>query len=252
MSEARSFSNIATEIILKENAVVNFNIFQGQGDNSFHLNNTKIHQHSNSRFKCNTITLCGELVRNDLNIEHKGEGCETTLNGLYMPDKKQHFDNHVFVNHAKPHCVSNQMYRGVIDNKASAVFLGKVLVTPDAQKTDANQSNKNILLSDTAIVNSKPQLEIYADDVKCSHGSTTGQLDKEALFYMQARGISFEYARIMLLNAFASEVTKQLEIKPFRSFVDFLVEKRLGGQKIKNQCTKLSLLKYIEEAEAEI
>lgn len=241
LTDLVSFSNIATEIHLETNANLKYNVFQGQGDDAFHLNNVKVTQAKNSVFSNNTITLCGSIVRNDINVEHTGEHCETNLHGLYLADKQQHFDNYVNINHAKPNCNSNQIYRGIIDNNASAVFFGKVYVAQDAQKTNADQSNRNILLTDEAKVNSKPQLEIYADDVKCSHGSTTGQIDKEALFYMRARGVGEKQARIMLMYAFVSEAIEKISIPEFKAYVDYLVEKRLTGEKVENQCIKLHL-----------
>jgi len=229
-------NNIATEIFANKDSRLNFNVFQGEGDDAIQFNNTKIEQFAGSNFSSNYITLCGAIVRNDLKVLHKDENCETNLNGLYLPDREQHFDNSIFIHHAKPNCNSTQLYRGIVDNKATAVFSGKVLVAKDAQKTNAEQNNNNILLNQYAKAHSKPQLEIYADDVKCSHGSTTGQLDKEALFYLQSRGIGFKEARILLLNAFANEVIDKITIPEFRRFVKFLIEKRMSGDKLEGQC----------------
>ncbi len=231
-----TLTNIATEIFLEDSAHINYNIFQGEGVDASQFNNIKVIQQSNSNFSSNTTTLCGMLVRNDLNVEHKGSNCETDLNGLYLPDREQHFDNTVFVHHAKPHNTSNQLYKGIIDNKASAVFQGKVLVDKDAQKTLANQSNKNILLTKYAKINSKPQLEIYADDVACSHGSTTGQIDKEALFYLQSRGINRRRAETLLLSAFVKDVIDKIQIDSFKFYIQILVNNRLKGEKVDGQC----------------
>lgn len=231
-----TLTNIATEIFIEEGAHLNYNIFQGEGSNASQLNNVKVLQQSNSNFSTSTTTLCGMLVRNDLKVEHIGANCETDLNGLYLPDREQHFDNSVFVHHAKPHNTSHQLYKGIIDNKASAVFLGKVLVDRDAQKTLANQSNKNILLTKYAKINSKPQLEIYADDVACSHGSTTGQIDKEALFYLQSRGINRRKAETLLLTAFVKDVIDKVKIEPYKDYLQILIDKRLKGEKEENQC----------------
>jgi len=231
-----TLSNITTEIILEENAFLNYNIFQGEGNDAFQINNTKVNQAANSNFSSHTITLCGAIVRNDLKIEHKGKNCETNLFGLYLPDREQHFDNNVFINHAKPHGTSNQVYKGIIDNKASAVFLGKVLVGKGAQKTLADQTNRNILLSKYAKVNSKPQLEIYADDVSCSHGSTTGQIDKEALFYLQTRGINRRKAEVLLLGAFITDVIDTIKVEPLKIYINILVNSRLNGEKVDGQC----------------
>lgn len=234
-----TLTNVATEIIVDENAFLNFNIFQGEGDDAFQMNHTKVFQHRNSNFSSHTITLCGAIVRNDIHIKHLDEGCETNLNGLYLPDREQHFDNHVFVHHAKPHGTSNQIYKGIIDNKASAVFLGKVLVDKGAQKTLAAQSNRNVLLTKYAKVNSKPQLEIYADDVACSHGSTTGQIDKEALFYLQSRGIDKRNAETLLLSAFLSDVIENIQVEPLKILVKLLIDKRLKGEKVEGQCSMI-------------
>jgi Fe-S cluster assembly protein SufD len=234
-----TLTNALTEIVLDENADLNFNIFQGEGDDAFQMNHTKVLQHRDSRFSSHTITLCGAIVRNDLHVKHLDENCETNLNGLYLPDREQHFDNHLFIHHAKPHCTSNQLYKGIIDNKASAVFLGKVLVDKGAQKTLANQSNRNVLLTKYAKVNSKPQLEIYADDVACSHGSTTGQIDKEALFYLQSRGINRRQAETLLLGAFLSDVIENIQVEPIKILVKLLIDRRLKGEKVDGQCTMI-------------
>ena len=231
-----TLTNISTEIIVEDNAFLNYNIFQGEGDDAFQINNTRVNQAANSNFSSHTITLCGSIVRNDLKIEHQGENCETNLFGLYLPDREQHFDNNVFINHAKPNCRSNQVYKGIIDNKASAVFLGKVLVAKDAQKTFADQTNRNILLTKYAKVYSKPQLEIYADDVSCSHGSTTGQIDKEALFYLQTRGINKRRSEILLLGAFIADVIDEIKVEPLKIFVNILINSRLRGEKVSGQC----------------
>lgn len=234
-----TLTNVVSEIICDENAHLNFNIFQGEGDDAFQMNHTKVLQKRASNFSSHTITLCGSIVRNDLHVKHLDEGCETDVNGLYLPDREQHFDNHLFIHHAKPHCTSNQLYKGIIDNKASAVFLGKVLVDKGAQKTLANQSNRNILLTKYAKVNSKPQLEIYADDVACSHGSTTGQIDKEALFYLQSRGINRRQAETLLLSAFLSDVINNIKVEPLKILIKLLIDKRLKGEKIDGQCSMI-------------
>jgi len=234
-----TLSNIVTEIFLEENANVNYNLFQGEGDDASQLNHTQVFQERSSNFSSNVITLCGSIVRNDLLVKINGEGCNTDLNGLYMPDREQHFDNTLFVQHAKPHSYSNQLYRGIIDNKATSVFFGKVYVGKGAIKTFAEQNNNNILLSKYAKAHSKPQLEIYNDDVKCSHGSTIGQLDKEALFYMKTRGIGERKAMVLLLNAFASEVLDKIKIEPFRNYTKHLIDKRMTGEKMDGQCYKM-------------
>ncbi len=232
-----TFTNVVNEIILGENASINYNIFQGEGNETYQVNNTRVLQRRDSYFSSHTITLCGSVVRNDISVEHLDEACQTDLNGLYLPDREQHFDNNLFIHHAKANGQSNQLYKGIIDNKASAVFLGKVLVAKDAQKTLANQSNRNVLLTDNAQVNSKPQLEIYADDVACSHGSTTGQIDKTALFYMQSRGIDRKHAETLLLNAFLSDVIETIKSDALRNLMQLIVTMRLKGELSNGQCS---------------
>lgn len=231
-------TNVATEIFALENSNIVFNTFQGSGEGAFQINNTHINQEKASSIQTNISTMCGELVRNDLIVNLNGEYCNTELNGFYLPEKEQHFDNYIKINHNSPNCTSKQLYKGVVDNKAEASFFGKVYVAPGSQKTDASQSNRNIILSDYAKVYSKPQLEIYADDVSCSHGSTTGQLDKNVLFYLQSRGISERIAKTLLLTAFIHEVIDKIQSKPYRDLLSFLTNKRLKGDAIEGMCTK--------------
>ncbi len=232
-------TNVATEIFAEENSSLDYNIFQGEGDDAMQFNFTNVQQERYSNFTSNYVTLCGAIIRNDLKINLQAEHCQTQLNGFYLPDREQHFDNNVAVHHKMPNCVSNQLYRGIIDNKAMAIFSGKVLVDKDAQKTDAHQNNSNILLTQYAKAHSKPQLEIYADDVKCSHGATIGQLDKNALFYLQSRGIGAKEAKILLLNAFANQVLDKITISEFKMFVKLLIERRMSGDKNDGQCAML-------------
>ena len=231
LSVGYTLMNTATEIFVGENANVSYSIFEGEGNDAFHMNHVNVVQKANSHFKSNTVTLCGALVRNDLRVILDGDNCETDLNGLYLPDRDQHVANNVYVEHAKTHGVSHQLYKGINDNTASSVFVGKIYVAEDAQKTDAYQSNKNVLISEDAKAVSKPQLEIYADDVSCTHGSTTGQLDEEALFFMQARGIGKETARMLLLKAFVIDVIETIENDAYKNMVHRLVEVRLSGEK---------------------
>ncbi len=246
-----TLTNVATEIIVDTNAWLNFNIFQGEGDDAFQLNHTRVLQMRDSHFTAHTITLCGAIVRNDLQVKQQEDGCETNLYGLYLPDREQHFDNKTFVHHAATHGTSQQIYKGIIDNKASAVFLGKVLVDRDAQKTRAGQSNRNILLSKDAKVNSKPQLEIYADDVVCSHGSTTGQIDKEALFYLQSRGIDRRQAEVLLLSAFVADVIESIQVDALKLFINLLINKRLKGEKQDGQCSMIDVCHGCDSIEDE-
>ena len=188
----------------------------------------QIAQAKDSTFTINTLTLNGTLVRNNLNIEVNGVNCNTHLNGAYLLKENQHVDNHTMVDHKAPHCESNELYKGVIDDKATAVFNGKVFVRKDSQKINAFQSNGNVLLSDNATVNSKPELEIYADDVKCSHGSTTGQLDEEAVFYLRARGISERSARHLMVSAFIVDVLEKIENQQVLDFTHKILKDRFG------------------------
>ena len=186
-------------------------------------------QARDSRYTSNVVTLGGRLVRNDLTVSLRAENCLSTLNGLFLAGGTQHMDTHTWMEHREPNCESHELYKGILDDRASGVFSGYIHVYEDAQKTDAYQSSKNLLLSDKAKLESQPQLEIYADDVKCSHGSTIGQLDKEALFYMQSRGIPAPRARTMLIRAFAGDVTDRLTIDAVRDRVDKLITERLPG-----------------------
>ena len=177
---------------------------------------TRVHQKRSSNFTSHSISLGGVLVRNNIVAVLDGEGAECTLNGLYLATGKQHVDNHTVIDHATPHCNSHELYKGILDGKARGVFNGRIIVRPDAQKTDSKQTNKNLILSDEALVNTNPQLEIYADDVKCTHGATIGQLDSEAIFYLRSRGIDLESARHLLTYAFAGDFIHRLKIEPLR------------------------------------
>ena len=171
------------------------------------------------------------MVRNNLNIDVKGENCTTNLNGVYQLKGNQHVDNHTVVDHLVPNCESNELYKGIIDEKSTAVFNGKVFVRRNAQKINAFQSNGNVLLSDDATVNSKPELEIYADDVKCSHGSTTGQLDEEAVFYLRARGLSEKSARKLIVSAFINDVIEKINNEEVVHYVQQKIEERFSTTK---------------------
>jgi Fe-S cluster assembly protein SufD len=223
-----SFTNSVSEFYVAENAEINYEKLQAEDSSSFHISNEKVYQEANSRFHINTFTLNGALVRNNLNIDADGENCLTNLYGLYLLQDNQHVDNHTFIDHLKAHCESNEMYKGIIDGKGTAVFNGKVMVRKDSQKINAFQSNANILLTDDATINSKPELEIYADDVKCSHGSTVGQLDQDALFYLRARGIGETEAMKLLMVAFASEVLDETKDELFAEKVKSLLDKQFG------------------------
>jgi Fe-S cluster assembly protein SufD len=211
-SANHNFTNSVTEIVVNENALVEFDKIQNETSEAFHINHTEVYQEKNSTFNIATITLGGNIVRNNLHMVLDGVNCTAHLYGLYLLSGNQLVDNHTLVDHAKPNCYSNELYKGIIDGKAQGVFNGKIFVRKDAQKTNAYQNNKNILLSNDATMNAKPQLEIFADDVKCSHGATTGQLDDDALFYLRSRGIGEQNAKALLNFAFASGVVEKINI----------------------------------------
>ena len=235
-------------IVSKENSVAKITVdFKGESEQSFHLVNVyaqveasaqlEIHQLQNtsknecillresisqaekSVFKITTVTASGTWVRNELNIRIEGQHCETFLSGAYFPKQDQLIDNHTFVDHQVANCYSNELYKGVLFDNGKGVFNGKVYVHIDAQKTNAYQSNANIMMSDNASMFTKPELEIYADDVKCSHGSTTGQFNEEALFYLRARGLSEESAKRLLVSAFTSDVMNRISIPSWKEYV---------------------------------
>jgi Fe-S cluster assembly protein SufD len=208
-----NFTNVLSEIHVGKNAYLTIDKLQEEESSCFQIAQEYVNQEQDSNFTINTITLNGALVRNNLNIAVNGQNCETNLNGAYILKGKQHVDNHTIVDHKVPNCISNELYKGVMSDHSTAVFNGKVFVRKDAQKINAFQSNGNVLLSENATVNSKPELEIYADDVKCSHGSTTGQLDEEAVFYLRARGLSEASARQLMVGAFVGDVFSKIENK---------------------------------------
>ena len=223
----KNFNNHVTEIFVAENAHLEYNKIQDKKETNFSVATEQVYQEANSNFTINTATFNGALVRNNLNIEVDASNCETNLNGLYLGKNKDHIDNHTVVDHKKPHCNSNEVYKGILDDESTGVFNGKVFVRQDAQITNAFQQNNNILLTDNATVNSKPELEIYADDVKCSHGSTTGQIDEEAIFYLQSRGISKKGALKLMINAFAKDALERISIEALQAYIDNKIEQEL-------------------------
>ena len=235
-SIANYFLNNLSEISVAENAKMQYYVLQNstslspsgrEGEGL--INTTQVKQEQNSHFDTNTITLNGQWVRNNLSIVLNGQHCETHLNGLFITHDNQHIDNHTLVDHQQPNCQSNQLYKGILNDKSTGIFNGKIFVKKDAQKTNAYQSSKNILLSDDATINTKPQLEIYADDVKCSHGSTTGQIDPDALFYLRARGLGEQSARKLLMFAFAEDVVNTLRIESLKEHISELIKVRLNN-----------------------
>jgi Fe-S cluster assembly protein SufD len=222
-------NNSTTEIFVAENAVVNYYTVQNQHNNSASVNSVFIHQQQNSQANTNTITLHGGLIRNNLKVILDGENGEANVYGMAFLDRKQHVDNFTQLVHAMPHCQSNQLYKNVLDDESTGAFSGRINVRRDAQKTNAFQRNNNLLLTDKAQMQTKPQLIIEADDVKCSHGATIGQIDEEALFYLRSRGIEEKQARLMMMNAFSYEVVQNIKVEPLRDRINELIDKRLRG-----------------------
>ena len=230
--EGQYLTSATTEIVLMEDVVLDHYRIQREGRGAFHFATTQVQESRGCNFTSNSVSLGGGLVRNEVNTVLGGEGVESTLNGLYVVDGAQHVDNHTLIEHASPRCTSHEFYKGTLDGRSTGAFRGKILVRKDAQKTDAYQSNRNLLLSDEASVNAQPQLEIYADDVKCSHGATIGQLDENAIFYLRARGMGLEPARQVLIRAFANEVLDRVRPEPVRTRLEGLVfEKLRAGRK---------------------
>ena len=226
----RSFVNSFTEIIAGENSVIEHNKLQNYSNVTSQYTSTDIDQEADSKVTSNTFTLHGGFTRNDVKVMLNGRHSEINLNGLYLMDRKQHVDNTTYIEHAVPDCISNERYKGILDDEARGVFSGMIYVKKDAQKTNAYQSNKNMLLTDTAQMDTKPHLEIYADDVKCAHGAAVGQLDPEAMFYLRSRGIGFSEARMLLMYAFANEIISEIKIAPLKERIDDLVARRLRGE----------------------
>jgi Fe-S cluster assembly protein SufD len=221
--------NVVTEILLEEGAVLAHYKLQQENTSSFHIQTIAVRQGRASRFTSHNIALGAALARTDIRVELAGEGSECELNGLFLGSGTQHLDNHTIIDHATPHGVSRELYKGILDGKARGVFHGEIIVRPDAQKTDAMQTNKNLLLSKEALVNSTPALEIFADDVKCRHGSTIGQLDAGALFYLRSRGIGETEARQLLTYAFAADVAQRIRVPSVRDAVHNAMGLRLAG-----------------------
>jgi Fe-S cluster assembly protein SufD len=221
------FTNLVTELVVEDGAVLDHTKLQQESLAAYHVATLHVYQGRSSSFRAHAIDLGGSLVRNDLVSVLGGEGAESLLDGLFVLDGRQHVDDHTLLDHAKPHCSSREMYKGVLQGHSRGVFYGRILVRPDAQKTDAKQTNKNLLLSRDSLVNTMPQLEIYADDVKCTHGATIGRLDEDALFYLRSRGIAAKEARSLLTHAFMSEIVGRMKVESIREQVERLVAGRL-------------------------
>ncbi len=221
------FNNVVIELVVGENAVVEHCKFQDEAPSAYHIAAVHAHLGRSCNFIAHSIATGAKLSRNNISTSLADEGVECVLNGLYLTRDEQLADHHMVVEHAKPHCNSHEYYNGILDGRSKGVFHGRILVRPNAQKTDAKQTNKNLLLSDDATIDTKPQLEIYADDVKCTHGATVGQLNDESIFYLRARGIGLDKARQMLIHAFAGEIIDRIRYAPAREEMDKIVWDRL-------------------------
>ncbi len=225
-----TFTNSVTEVVIYKDVVLNYYKLQLRNKGEYHVGNTHIHQAQSSTVNATTVTVAGTMTRNNLNIVIDDEHCEANMYGLYIASDDQHIDNQTMVDHKKANAYSNELYKGVMNDTSTGVFNGKIFVRQDAQKTNAFQSNKNILLSDNATINTKPQLEIWADDVKCSHGATTGQLDYEQMFYLRSRGIGKDEARALLLYAFSTDILDNIKIEALNNYIDASIKTALKSQ----------------------
>ena len=228
LGDAASFTNAVTEVTVGAGAWVEHSRIQRESESAYHVGLTEIAQARDSHYRSFTLSMGGALARHDLRARLDDENVECLLYGLYLGRGDQLVDNHTVIRHEHPNCRSWEVYKGILDDRSHAVFNGKVFVMPEAQKTDAKQTNRNLLLSDTARVDTKPQLEIFADDVKCTHGATVGRLDEIAFFYLQSRGIPRDAALQLLIYAFAAEVVTEVASVPVREALDRLIHQRLG------------------------
>jgi Fe-S cluster assembly protein SufD len=227
LEEEAYFTNAVTEMLAAEGANIDHCKILRESEEAFHVATTRLHQARGSKVASQFVSLGGSLVRNEARAVLDDEGCECTLNGLYLARDQQHIDNHTVIDHAKPNCTSHELYKGILDGRAHGVFNGKIFVRQDAQKTDAKQTNQTLLLSEDAVINTKPQLEIYADDVKCTHGATVGQLQDEAIFYLRSRGIGEREAKSLLTFAFANDIIGRLPVSALRSHLeDYLLSQQ--------------------------
>jgi Fe-S cluster assembly protein SufD len=227
--EGAYFTNAVTEFVVGDGAVVDHYKVQRESLEAFHVSTMQAAVGRSANFSSHSISLGGALVRNDANAT-LSEGTEATLNGLYIVNGTQHIDNHTILDHAKPHGASHEMYKGILDDRAVAVFNGRIIVRKDAQKTDSKQTNKNLVLSDNAVINTKPELQILADDVRCTHGATIGQLDSEALFYLRSRGIPKSEARSLLTYAFAQDILDRIKVQPLRESLERMLFEKLNAK----------------------
>ena len=226
------FNNAVAEVVVGEGAIVDYCTDQRESDGAYHVANIQAHVEAKGVFASHAFATGAKIQRHDIGIGLKGEGADCTMNGVYLADGERLMDTHTSLDHAMPHCTSHEIYKGILSGKAKAVFNGRIIVRIDAQKTDAKQTNRALLLSDEATINSNPQLEIFADDVKCTHGAAVGQLDEEAMFYLQARGLTRAEARDMLLHAFAGEVLDGLKIPALREQIETNFFQRLAHRSL--------------------
>lgn len=222
------FSNAVTEMVLGENAVIDHYKIQVENRRSYHLATLRAAEGRSASFSSCSIALGGQLTRNEVNVLLAAEGADCTLNGLYFESGSQHVDNSTTIDHAKPHGTSQEFYKGIMDGRATGAFNGRIIVRKDAQKTSAVQQNKNLLLSEDAIIDTTPQLEILADDVRCTHGATIGQIDRESLFYLRSRGIGQKEARSLLTYAFAGDILDRVRVAPLRAHLESILHSRLS------------------------
>ena len=227
LGEDRYFTNGVAEVVLARGAKLNYYTLQKESPQAFHVSNTHVVQGPASSFSSLVVDIGGGLVRHNLNVLLEGQEATCMLNGLSILGDAQHVDNHTFVDHARPHTTSRELYKGILGDTAHAVFAGNVLVRPDTPGTDAHQMSKTLLLSKEAEIDTKPQLEIYTDDVKCGHGAAVGQLDQEALFYLKSRGVSDQEGRSLLTHGFVTDVVGTVSSVPLHAFVDRMVQNRL-------------------------
>ena len=221
------FTNAITELIGADESRIEHCRVQRESTSAHHVSGTHLHLGRAAVFASESLSLGGAIVRNDVNAVLDAEGISCTLNGLYLVDGDRLVDNHTTIDHAKPHCESHELYKGILDDRGRGVFNGKIFVREDAQKTDAKQTNQVLLLSDDATIDTKPQLEIFADDVKCTHGATIGQLDEAQMFYLKSRGIGEEHARAILLHAFAADIVERIEVEALRTHLERMLLERL-------------------------
>lgn len=231
-TEIRYFQNVVTKISVGENSHLNHIRIQEEGPAASHISATHYTLEASAQVRGMHFASGSKLYRQNISVGLNGEGAEANLNGLCLSDETQHLDHYVLVDHNQPHCGSRQLFKYILADKSSGAFNGRIIVRPDSQKTDANQTNKNLLLSKSALMNSNPQLEIYADDVKCAHGSTSGQVDSEAIFYMQSRGIKKDKARLLLINGFATEVIQKVRDDATQDYLDNRLHEWLDKQDI--------------------